>query len=51
MAAVEPMRYLGIDIGSSYIKGAVLDLAAMSLQHTERVRFPSPIGGLHPAFR
>lgn len=45
------MQYLGIDIGSSFIKGAVLDLDGLSLRHTERVRFPRPIGGLEPVFR
>ena len=45
------MRYLGIDIGSSFIKGAVLDPDAMSFGHPERVRFPEPIDGLAPGFR
>ena len=45
------MRYLGIDIGSSFIKGAILDPVAMRLVHSERVRFPKPVGGLHASFR
>jgi len=27
------MLYLGVDLGSSYIKGAVLDLDALTIQH------------------
>lgn len=40
------MRYLAIDLGSSFIKGAVLDLDARSLAHVRRVPFPAPIAGL-----
>ena len=40
------MRYLGIDLGSSYIKGAVLDLDALAIRHIERLPFPEPIPGL-----
>ncbi len=45
------MRYLGLDIGSSFFKGAVLDLDARSLSHISREEAPHPIEGLDPAFR
>ena len=45
------MDYIGIDIGSSYIKGAVLDLDALTIRHIERLPFPEPITGLPTAFR
>jgi sugar (pentulose or hexulose) kinase len=42
------MRYLAIDLGSSFIKGAVLDLNARSFAHVHRMPFPAPIAGLPP---
>ncbi len=42
------MRYLAIDLGSSFIKGAVLDLDARSFAHVHRAPFPTPIAGLPP---
>jgi sugar (pentulose or hexulose) kinase len=45
------VRYLGIDIGSSYIKGAVLDGTGLSLSHIERVDAPPLVSGLDPTFR
>jgi sugar (pentulose or hexulose) kinase len=42
------MRYLAIDLGSSFIKGAVLDLDARSFAHVRRRPFPAPIAGLPP---
>ena len=42
------MRYLAIDLGSSFIKGAVLDLDARSFAHVRRQPFPAPIIGLPP---
>lgn len=45
------MRYLGVDLGTSFIKGAVLDLEALDLGHIERVPMPEPVPGLPPAFR
>jgi sugar (pentulose or hexulose) kinase len=42
------MRYLAIDLGSSFIKGAVLDLDARSFAHVRRQPFPTPILGLPP---
>src|SRR6476661_4720794 len=40
------MHYLAIDLGSSFIKGAVLDLDARSFAHVRRQPFPAPIAGL-----
>ncbi|MBM3878016.1 MAG: hypothetical protein FJ386_15115 [Verrucomicrobia bacterium] len=45
------MRYLGIDIGSSYIKGAVLDADALRLSHIEREAAPPFVSGLDHRFR
>jgi sugar (pentulose or hexulose) kinase len=42
------MRYLAIDLGSSFIKGAVLDLGARSFAHVRRAPFPAPVAGLPP---
>ena len=40
------MRYLGIDLGSSFIKGAALDLDSLTITHVERTTFPEPLAGL-----
>ena len=45
------MTYIGIDLGSSYLKGAVLDLDWLAIRHIERLPFPEPIAGLPPTFR
>ncbi len=45
------MRYLGIDLGSSFVKGAALDLEALTISQVERLPFPDPIPGLDPAWR
>jgi sugar (pentulose or hexulose) kinase len=45
------MRFIGLDLGSSFLKGAVLELDALGLRHLERLPFPEPIRGLNPAFR
>jgi sugar (pentulose or hexulose) kinase len=42
------MRFLAIDLGSSFIKGAVLDLAARSFDHVRRTPFPAPLPNLPP---
>jgi sugar (pentulose or hexulose) kinase len=42
------MRFIGIDLGTTFIKGAILDLDAMRLRHIERLPFPEPIAGLPP---
>lgn len=40
------MRYLAIDLGTTFIKGAVLDLAARSFGHVCRVPFPEMLPNL-----
>ncbi len=45
------MSYIGIDLGSTFLKGAVLDLDALVIRHIERQPFPAPVPGLPPAFR
>lgn len=45
------MRLIGIDLGSSFIKGAVLNLDTLEIGHIERLPFPEPIRGLNPTFR
>ena len=45
------MKFIGIDIGSSFIKGAALDLDSLTIAGGERLPFPPPIAGLDPAFR
>jgi sugar (pentulose or hexulose) kinase len=42
---------IAVDLGSSFIKGAVLDADALAIGHVERVPFPAPIGGLDPGLR
>jgi len=42
------MRFLAIDLGSSFIKGALLDLTARSFAHVRRVPFPAPLPYLPP---
>jgi sugar (pentulose or hexulose) kinase len=44
------MRCIGLDIGSSSIKGAVLDIASGRLEHMERAPFPDPVPGLPAGF-
>lgn len=44
-------RLIALDLGSSFIKGAVLDLDALAIGHVERVAFPPPIPGLAPGLR
>lgn len=43
-----PMHLLGIDIGSSSIKGAVLDLTTLEPRYIVREPFPQPIAGQPP---
>lgn len=42
------MQFLGIDLGTTFVKGAVLDLDAMRLDHIRRAPFPPPLVGLPP---
>ena len=45
------MLFIGIDLGASFIKGAVLDLDALCLKHVHRIPFPQFITGIHPLHR
>lgn len=45
------MLFIGIDLGGSFIKGAVLDLDALCLKHVHRIPFPEFITGIHPLHR
>jgi sugar (pentulose or hexulose) kinase len=45
------MHYIGIDLGTTFIKGAVLDLDDLSIRQVERFPFPEPVAGLPPSFR
>lgn len=42
------MRYLAVDLGTSFLKGAVLDLDALTFAHVVRRPFPPAIPGLPP---
>jgi sugar (pentulose or hexulose) kinase len=42
------MRYLGIDLGTSFIKGAVLDLDTLSVGSARRMACPPPLPALPP---
>ena len=42
------MSFIGLDLGTSFIKAAVLDLDSVTLGHVRRVPFPEPIRGLAP---
>lgn len=44
------MRTLGIDLGSSFLKAAVLDLAAGTIEHIVRQPFPEPLPGRPPGW-
>ena len=42
------LPFVGIDIGTSFIKGAVLDTKTGQLAHSRRFPFPAPVSGLDP---
>lgn len=42
------MQLIGVDIGSSYIKAAALDVQNRRVAHSVRAPFPDPIAGLPP---
>jgi len=43
-----PMVFIGIDLGTSFIKGAVLDLEARQLKHVQRLPFPPQLPSGNP---
>ncbi|MBI2925462.1 MAG: hypothetical protein HYY24_07130 [Verrucomicrobia bacterium] len=42
------MTFLGLDLGTSFIKAATLDLDALTVGPVQRVPFPAPLVGLPP---
>lgn len=44
------MVFLGIDLGTSFIKGAVLDLEARRIRRVRRIPFPNPLPNSNPLF-
>ncbi|MBI5760819.1 MAG: hypothetical protein HZA46_20045 [Planctomycetales bacterium] len=42
------MSFLAIDIGTSFIKAAVLDLDSLNVSHVRRLPFPEPVVDLPP---
>jgi sugar (pentulose or hexulose) kinase len=48
--SLQPMHFLALDIGSSFIKGAVLDAEKLTIEHITRVPFPEPIARLPPGY-
>jgi sugar (pentulose or hexulose) kinase len=45
------MPFIGIDLGTSFIKGALLDTRTLRPMHVVRIPFPEPIAGMNPLFR
>src|SRR5215470_6521116 len=44
------MSFIGIDLGTSFIKGAVLNLETLRLEHTRRIPFPRRLELANPFF-
>ncbi len=44
------MYFLALDLGTSFLKGALLDLDALALRHPQRRPFPDPVPNLPPHF-
>lgn len=44
------MSLLALDLGTTFIKGAVLDLDTLQIDHIRRLPFPEPEPGLPPLF-
>jgi sugar (pentulose or hexulose) kinase len=42
------MKYLALDLGTSFLKGAVLDLTHATIDHVARTPFPAPVDNLPP---
>lgn len=42
------MAFIGIDLGTSFIKAAILDLDSTELKHVRRIPFPQPIEHADP---
>jgi sugar (pentulose or hexulose) kinase len=44
------MTLLALDLGTTFVKGAVLDLDNLHLRHIRRQPFPKPLSNLPPLF-
>ncbi len=44
------MSFVAIDLGTSFIKGAVLDTRNCRIEHIRRIPFPEPLVGLDPMY-
>lgn len=44
------MTFIAIDLGTTFIKGALLNLDALHLAHSQRQPYPGPVAGLPPLF-
>ncbi len=42
------MAFIGMDLGTSFIKGAVLDLEERRLEHVQRKPFPGQLTSVNP---
>ena len=51
MSPYSVANFFGIDVGSSFIKGAIIDLDRLELRHTHRLPFPAFVSGLPPLHR
>ncbi len=49
-AGERTMYFLALDLGTSFLKGALLDLGATALHHPQRQPFPDPVPDLPPHF-
>ena len=47
---MKPSTFIALDLGTSSIKGAVVDLERQRLSHLRRAPFPSPLAGLPPLY-
>jgi sugar (pentulose or hexulose) kinase len=44
------LPFIGIDLGTSFIKGAVLDTGSCRVEHIRRIPFPEALPGLDPLY-
>src|SRR5262245_14543021 len=44
-------QFLGIDVGTSFVKAAVIDLETLQLSRTAHAPFPQFVAGLSPSVR
>ncbi len=44
------MSFIALDLGTTFIKGALLDLDGLRLHHIQRLPFPDPLPNLPPLF-